>query len=197
MATEIELKAWADNPPAVRSKLDSIAEFQGSFDKNDAYWFPKDEENHFLPKSGLRIRRETFIFPDGKSEEIIHVTYKVKEVQNGIEVNDEKEFDVSSAPEFEELLTRLGLEKGKFKHKKGRSYKYQGLTAELTEIKDLGWFAELEILADNNRSETVSKARIRLLDFLAKIGIEEKKIETRYYTEMLESAREERPRVQK
>jgi adenylate cyclase class 2 len=185
MATEIELKAWVDNPQAVRAKLDSIAEFRGSFEKDDSYLFPKDEKMCSLPKTGLRVRKETFTFPGGKPENIIHVTYKAKEVQDGIEVNDEKEFDVSGAPEFEELLARLGLEKRMSKNKKGFSYKHQGLTAELTEVKGLGWFAELEILADNNLGETVAAARAQLLGFLAKIGIGEGKIETRYYTEML------------
>ncbi|AEF81321.1 class IV adenylate cyclase [Leadbettera azotonutricia] len=187
MATEIELKAWVDNPQAVQLKLDSIAEFKGSFDRADEYWFPKDGEKRSFPKSGLRIRGETFAFPDGRAEEIVHATFKNKELRDGIEVNDEREFDVSSAAEFEELLALLGLEKRKAKHKKGRSYKYQSLTAELTELMGLGWFAEIEILADNSRSETVAKARAELLGFLAKIGIDESKIETRYYTEMLAS----------
>jgi adenylate cyclase class 2 len=190
MATEIELKAWADDPQAIRAKLDSIAEFQGSFEKEDAYWFPmiteKKRGNH-LPASGLRVRKEIFTSPEGKSTKNIHVTYKTKEMRHNIEINDEKEFDVSNAPEFEEFLARLGLEKRKSKSKKGYSYKYQGLTAELTEVKSLGWFAELEILTDNNRSETINAARVQLLDLLAKIGIEKDKIETRYYTEMLAS----------
>jgi adenylate cyclase class 2 len=184
MATEIELKAWVDNPQSVQAKLDSIAEFRGCFEKDDAYY---SKENCGLPASGLRVRKEIFTFPDGKSEETIHITYKAKEVREGIEINDEKEFDVSSAPEFEELLARLGLEKRSSKNKKGRSYTHQSLSAELTEVKGLGWFAELEILEDNNRSETVKAARARLLEFLAKIGIGEDKIETRYYTEMLDS----------
>jgi adenylate cyclase class 2 len=184
MATEIELKAWVWDPEAVRDKLDRAAAWTGNFEKEDAYWLPETPAPGF-PPSGIRIRRETVTTPDGMTSRLIQVTFKSKEVREGIEINDEKEFDLSSAPEFEELLGRLNLKKRMTKRKKGRSYSRGDLTAELTEVEGLGWFAELEILAGDGLDRTVREARARLLGFLAELSIGEDALETRYYTEML------------
>jgi adenylate cyclase class 2 len=64
------------------------------------------------------------------------------------------------------------------------------MTVELTEVKGLGWFVELEMISDdedagNTQEETLAAARKKLLDFLAKLGIERNAIESRPYTEML------------
>jgi adenylate cyclase class 2 len=183
MATEIEVKAWALDPGAIRDKLEKIAVFTFSFDKEDAYWFPKQPQT--LPASGLRVRKETDSRRDGAVSSAVHITYKAKEVREGIEVNEESEFDVSSASQFEDLLRRLGLEKEKAKRKRGRSYSYKGITAELTEVDGLGWFIELEILAESGDGGTVAAARERLMKLLAELGVSESAVETRYYTEML------------
>jgi adenylate cyclase class 2 len=186
MSTEIELKAWVQNHETVQNKLDRAAAWKGNFEKEDAYWRPEAPAPDF-PPSGVRIRKETFTAPDGMISRFIHVTFKSKEVRDGIEINDEKEFDLSSAPEFEELLSRLHLKRGITKRKKGRSYTRGDLSAELTEVLGLGWFAELEILAGDSLDATVREARTRLLGFLAELGIGKDAIETRYYTEMLQA----------
>jgi adenylate cyclase class 2 len=190
MAFEIELKAWADNPVAVREKLDALARFNGEFLKEDSYWKPEDSGNMpaGLPFSGVRIRKESGKDAGGKARSAVTVTYKSKERREGLEVNREREFSVSDAEPFEELLKRLGLKPATGKRKSGFSWDYDGITAELAEVTGLGWFAELEILSDNNNLETVRIARRRLLGLLSKLGIGEDRIEARYYTEMLQSA---------
>jgi adenylate cyclase class 2 len=180
MATEIELKAWVQNSEGLKAVLTRTAEYLGAFEKEDAYWFPVPG----IP-SGLRVRKEKNTAPDGKITEIISGTYKLKEVREGIEINDEREFGLSQAVEFEELLTRLGLHKGSSKRKKGWAYTYRGITAELTEVERLGWFVELEILADGRGEEIIANGRRRLLEFLKILNVSEEAIEPRYYTEML------------
>jgi adenylate cyclase class 2 len=118
------------------------------------------------------------------------VTYKSKELREGLEVNDELEFGVDSPEVFGEFLGRLGFKPGIAKKKRGRCWKQGDLTAEIAEVEGLGWFIELEILADNSRPETVAEARRRLLDFLREAGVGEDRIEPRYYTEMLREKRE-------
>ncbi len=150
----------------------------------DTYWTPKKQpENyyHYNPgNSNIRVRRQ-----DGKTI----VTYKKKEIRNKIEVNEEKEFEVSDAFLFEELLQRLGLEVSLRKHKIGKVWEWDGMTIELSLVETLGWFIELEILADTNDSETVNSARHKLLACLDRLGIPEEAIESRYYTEMLQNSR--------
>jgi adenylate cyclase class 2 len=186
--TEIELKAHVDNHLACKNQLDKLAGVGIAFSKDDAYWFLKTVAA--LPKSGLRIRREKA----GNGERTL-VTYKTKERREGIEINDEHEFEVSDGDCFEELLVRLGLEKRTYKHKQGWSWNYSGITAELAEVsgaanpaipaKNLDWFLELEILAEDGADETVTAARQRLLELLEKAGIGEDYIESRYYSELL------------
>lgn len=187
MAIEIELKAWADDPNALRSRLFSLAGGGISFEKADSYWFFSGAGRSVLP-SGVRIRRETKTDPAGRVSCELWVTFKVKEVREGLEINDEREFSVSDGAAFEALLRRLGLEKGMEKTKRGRAWNCEGIAAELTEVEGLGWFVELEIIAGDDSGGTVAAARARLLALLEKIGVPTDRIEPRYYTEMLRQA---------
>jgi adenylate cyclase class 2 len=184
VSVEIELKAWVDDPDGLRLRFSSCAGQGTSFEKADAYWvFPGG--CGAAPSSGVRLRRETKTDPAGTVSRALWVTYKVKEVRGGVEINDEREFSVSDAAAFEELLRRLGLQKDIEKNKRGWAWNCAGVTAELTEVAGLGWFVELEIVTDDDTGGTVTAARTRLLALLRKIGIKEDRIEPRYYTEML------------
>jgi adenylate cyclase class 2 len=182
--TEIELKAHAGSPEALKARLEVLAEYAGAFEKEDAYWF-SHKSGLPVPPSGIRVRREKDTAPGGESSAAVHVTYKAKEVRNGIEINDEREFDVSGAGEFEGLLGLLGLEKGIAKKKTGWAYRHGKINAELCEVEGLGWFIELEILSGKKDGETLDRAREELLRFLGDLGIGEEDLESRYYTEML------------
>jgi adenylate cyclase class 2 len=186
VAIEIELKAWVDDPAAVKRTITQFARYNGAFTKDDAYWFPaRRAPDASLPASGVRLRRETLDSGDGQPVQTTLVTYKTKEVREGMEINDEREFAVSDGAAFEELLTRLGLSPGKTKQKRGWSWSHEGITLELTEVTGLGWFAELELLTGTDSPEIAAAARKRLLALLQAAGIAEDRIEARYYTELL------------
>jgi adenylate cyclase class 2 len=184
MSVEIELKAWVDDPDRLRLRLFLFAGQGTSFEKADAYWVFPGECDAVLP-SGVRLRKETRTAPSGEVSQVLWVTYKVKEVREGMEINDEREFSISDGAAFEELLRRLGLQKDIEKNKRGWAWICDGITAELTEVEGLGWFVELEIVTDTDTDGTVTAARTRLLALLRKIGIKKDRIEPRYYTEML------------
>jgi adenylate cyclase class 2 len=181
MAVEIELKAWVDDFSAAQKTLSNLCVYKAAYTKSDIYWFP--QKGAAFPASGLRVRKEK---TEGAPAKTL-VTYKTKERRSGIEINDEKEFTVSEAGVFEELLEALGFEAGKSKKKSGFSFDYHGITAELSCVEGLGFFVELEIIADSGDTATVENSRRRLLNLLALIGISEDKIEARYYTELLEN----------
>jgi adenylate cyclase class 2 len=199
VAFEIELKAWIDDREAAERRIGALADLTADYEKEDRYWLPASPsgEPRAVPVSGVRIRRETVIARDGNKESVTLVTYKTKEVRDGIEVNNEKEFslkdplgggaagDEAAVEAFEELLERLGLTPGISKKKKGRSWKYGGITVELSDVERLGCFLELEVLAGDCESETVERARESLFGLLGLIGISKDRIETRYYNEML------------
>lgn len=193
MAVEIELKAHVENPEAMKAAISLLTScLPLSFEKDDCYWVAVSAG---LPKSGVRLRRESARYPNGRTEEKVLVTYKSKEVRQGIEINDEREFTVSDADVFTELLKRLGLEPGVRKHKQGWAWTYGNIHAELAEvsgntrsdlpIRNLGWFLELEILADDAGAETVAAARGELLGLLERLKVGKECIEERYYAEML------------
>jgi adenylate cyclase class 2 len=184
--TEIELKAHAENPEALKTRLEALGEYQGAFEKEDAYWFP--QKVGFPLPSGIRVRREKDTPPGGETAAAVHVTYKSKELRNGIEINDEREFDVSGVEEFEELLNILEFTKGIAKKKRGWAYRRGRINAELCEVEGLGWFIELEILSAQQDKKTLDKAREELLSLLGELGIGEGALESRYYTEMLRAA---------
>ncbi|MDR1230789.1 MAG: class IV adenylate cyclase [Spirochaetaceae bacterium] len=190
MSCEIELKAHAEDPEAVKKRLSRLGVWGGSYTKEDCYW-KADAGNSALPASGLRVRHESRKLPDGTIDDAACiVTFKTKEKRDGIEVNEENEFSVSDGDTFSALLPRLGLHEDYRKRKTGEVWIADGdITAELAEVSDsrrsLGVFLELEIIADNDSPATVKAARARLLALLAACGLPEHRIEPRYYAEML------------
>ena len=197
MATEIEVKAHVHDSEALKALLHEKAEYSGAFEKEDTYWFAPKPRTLVVPLavplaapvSRIRLRREKRSLPDGSNASVTLATYKNKEVRDGIEINDELEFEVNPGTEFERLLKAMGFKPGVRKRKQGWVFTREGITAELVEVQTLGWFIELEILAgtieDDKREKTVTEGKEKLLNFLSALGIGREAIESRYYTEML------------
>jgi adenylate cyclase class 2 len=186
---EIELKAHAADPAAVKKRLSGLGVWGGSYIKADCYW-KSDRDDSALPASGVRVRRESRNLPDGSAGAACVVTFKTKEKRDGIEVNEENEFTVSDGDTFSELLSRLGLHEDYHKKKTGEVWIVDGdITAELAEVggtrRSLGYFLEIEIIAAQDDPDTVKAARTRLLALLAGCGLGQDRIESRYYAEML------------
>ena len=189
---EIELKARVDCPEDCKKRLISLAGEGTAFSKDDVYWIIPDIVLQLRQSplsgtfSGLRVRWER-----AGENTYTWITWKNKKRQCGIEVNEEHEVEIKGGADVEELLALLGLEKKISKRKQGWSWHYNGITAELCKVnglRNLGWFLELEILAKEDSVETVTAAKEQLLALLGKTGIEETKIESRYYTELMTDA---------
>ena len=181
MVTEIELKAHVSDYEAIKCILSEKGEYLGAFEKEDSYWFTEEASKSCKE---YRLRKEKRVI-DGTEKSACFIGYKKKEVREEIEINDEREFEVKPGEVVEEFFQDLDLRPGISKRKKGWAYSWEGITAELVEVDGLGWFIELEILSNNNKSESFDAAKKRLLDFLASLGIEKEAIESRFYTEML------------
>jgi predicted adenylyl cyclase CyaB len=190
MPFEIELKARLDDFVPIKESLSAAGTYLRSYKKSDSYWFPL-QTGLFLP-SGLRVRRENSTLADGTAIKSILITYKTKEITAGIEINDEREFTISDADIFEELLTRLGLYRDICKEKEGWAWTIEAgidgsvqILAELSNVSGLGWFLELEIIADTDDAKMVENCRKHLLAALEKLKIPKEQIESRPYTAML------------
>ena len=197
MAIEIELKAHVkgnqQNIEALKRLLSEKAEYLCAFEKEDSYYFPSSPSD--IPRSGIRLRGESKTLSDGTVRKTAYVTYKTKEVRDGIEVNNEKEFEVCSSQYspvivFDEFLKMAGLGPDFSKRKKGWAFSKDGINAELLEVEKLGWFLEMEIVLDdverdNTIETTIEEKKKQLIEFLSDLGIEKDAIESRYYSEML------------
>ena len=108
--TEIELKARVTDRSALIKKLDSFAQFKGHFIRNDEYFGLKDNNGNFL-KNKIRIRKE-----ESESSRRILLTYKHKEehfsseTNSTMEVNDEKECELSDDAALKSFLSDFGFE---------------------------------------------------------------------------------------
>ena len=192
MAVEVELKAHIDDVERMKQRLSAAGSYCRSYRKSDSYWLS--------PKayiSGVRVRREQGVEADGTAHESAVVTVKEKTVSGGIEVNDEREFTVSDAALFEELLGSLGMRRAMTKEKNGWAWVISPaaaqlptttlppVLAELSLVTGLGWFLEIEIVCPDNCGQVVEESRKRLLALLAELEIPTERIESRPYTEML------------
>ena len=186
MAFEIELKAKLEDHLPVKERVSALGMYCRSYTKSDSYWIP----------GNVRIRSESGVNADGAEYNAVLVTYKAREMRDGIEVNDEREFTVSGLPLFEELLSRLGQSIDILKEKQGWAWDIQpdaggepSVLAELSLVTGLGWFLELEILASDNSAQTVAKHRERLLSLLAKLEVPADQIEPMPYIKLLRESK--------
>ncbi len=174
MAVEVELKAWVDDPDSLRLKLEAICIFRNDFRKEDIYFLsPVDNDGR---RRQFRVRRE---------HGISTVTFKDKSRDEGMEVNAEHEFTVSDHDMLLSFFSFLGASEHVRKEKTGSAYAYGDLTVELCLVKNLGWFVEIEKLIPEPSEEAVKKAQGEIRDFFSRTGIDDRRIEQRYYTEML------------
>jgi len=196
--TEIELKARIDDHEPIKERLSSLGSYVRSYDKIDSYWLNGKEAALLITtNTGIRVRRESAVGADGTGHETVLGTMKKREMSGNIEVNDEREFAVSDAAAFEEMLQGLGLSKVMRKEKHGLEWTVKAdlsgnpeIKAELSMVKGLGWFLELEILREDANERTVWESRRELFALLQKLGVGEDRIETRNYAQLLSDCRD-------
>jgi predicted adenylyl cyclase CyaB len=137
MHYEIEIKAHVRDVAKTTKLLDGFASFTRSYDKSDAYYLLPEAK----PGEGrnFRIRRE-----EGNAT----VTWKNRSYQGAMEVNVEREFEVSDPQAFLELCLSMGASPYIVKRKTGRAYEHEGFTIELSEVAPLGYFVEVEKIID-------------------------------------------------
>ena len=187
MAIEVEIKAHINEPDRIYTKLCSLFTLKRNFSKKDEYWFQSSKNRTVnFPNSGIRLRTETFDDTRGTHSKTFFITWKSKEIQEKTEVNRENELTISDADDFRKLLSLLGLEKTREKQKTGHLFVKEDIKAELSDVEGLGFFIEIEIMAENPEEDHIKAAKKRLYECLKMLEIDEEAIETRFYSEMLE-----------
>ena len=175
---EIEIKAYVRDFENTLNFLYKNARFKKKYFKKDIYYAKNDDilNNDIKLKNCIRLRIEnggyTFCSKDRK-------------IIDEVEVNDEIELKVSKkkARFILNFLSSLqGYREYVRKEKKGYAFIYKNSLVEVSKIKGLGDFIEIEFL---NRAESVENQVFQLKTILKEMGIDEKDIETRPYVEML------------
>lgn len=175
---EIEIKAYIEN---VKSTLDFLyknAKFKKKYFKKDIY-FAKNSEikiGNINLNNCIRLRIE-------------HGGYtfcsKIRNIIDAVEVNEEREIKVSKKKSkfIINFLSSL-MDYGEYvkKEKKGYAFKYKNALIEVSNIKNLGDFIEIEFL---NNEESIENQIKKLKSILKEIGIEESSIETEPYINLL------------
>ncbi len=180
---EVELKAWAKDLNTVTEKTAAFAAWLETIDKSDQYYrLEKADGSHMT----VRIRNEVI----NESEFRCTVTYKKKESRttaDGIayEVNEEHEFTVSDAAEFERILLDSGYRISHRKHKVARGYQYGNYHIELCTIEGLGDFIEIETFSDSDDDAAITQIQKELEALIIRCGGRKSDIEKRYYSELL------------
>ena len=179
MAWEVEIKAHVESLDAIKGLLVSRFGKGEAFDKRDAYYEASDKPG----RTRFRLRSE------GNPEtgvEVDLVTLKNKGLRDGVEINEEIEFAISSPAAFDTFALALGYRLALEKRKQGWVWEVKsGLHVELADVSGLGGFIEIEALVDHQAN--IPEAEILVKALLESLGIAKTAIEPRYYTELLRS----------
>lgn len=191
---EIELKAHIYNREETIKILNTFANYVGFFQKHDSYYkLQKQNSNDFI---SVRIRKELSKQEQNISE-IIYLTYKQKELKNTsdgtkIEVNNEKECELSNSETVISILLDTGFYEYLTKSKTVEKFSYQTpsgtATIEICTIPPIGDFIEIEILNDSNNESNVDNIRKEILSILEKCNIPQSQIEEKFYSQLLKEA---------
>ena len=178
---EIEIKARITDHILTEQRVREIATFEKECTKRDFYW---NKFNHD-PLGG----KEILIRIRECNSEII-VTYKRKDLQGNVEINEEQEFKIDHKTAFEALLTDLGFAPYICKEKQTKTFVYNSLegipvTIEISHLTGLGDFIEIEIILDSSDELMIGRAQGMLHQILALCGVPKSAIESRYYIDLL------------
>jgi len=157
---------------SIREKIKKIAKFVGKEKKKDDYY---SLEYFNYPEKSLRVRDK------GKIKE---VNFKTRHSYiSGVHAKKEVQFEISDTAGFFELIENFGFRKWLHKEKITDLYKTKfGVNIELNNVKNLGWFLEIECLS---KPAEVSLARKKVIAVRSALGFTEKNAEKRGYTKQI------------
>lgn len=186
MNLEIEIKAWVRNPRRTEVHLaEAGATFERDYRKEDRYFrfTERDSLGRRVLKQDVRIRI------DGTKT---FVTYKDKRLEKDLEINNEREFEVSDPRLMSDLFLRLGAENLIEKVKIGTAWRWNGLLIEVSEVLGLGHFIEIERVLplpdDSSEGEqelSIRESESMINQLFARLEIPANDREIRTYTSML------------
>jgi len=174
---EVEIKAWADDRPALEVRVRKLAELVEEVKYADTYFT-------YASAQGYQHQRFRLREHDGRAL----VTAKVPVSPTEAGANLEHEFEVSNPEAFRAFCQAFGFRVLLRKEKHCRRYRLRRpadhpLHIELNFIPGLGDFIEVEALVQS--PEEVAAAQAEVQEVLARLGILQTRIEPTAYTRLL------------
>ncbi len=194
---EIELKARVPDRGALLLRLQEFASFSRRIKRDDTYYripakpgaHTRQDENG-AAYVGIRLRTEYSENAAGSETKTL-LTYKRKRtgLDNAIEVNDERECELTDAAALSTFFEDAGVMPVLRKRKEVDVYEcatpFGTAALEVCTVPLLGDFLEIEILSAANDAGTVCAVQAELHILLKKAGLSRALIEPRYYSELL------------
>jgi adenylate cyclase class 2 len=175
MEREIEVKAKIDDFHVLIKKLESLGcKISGPISQYDYIYNQNGIDlgkTHETPVLRIREQGDRIIF-----------TYK-QNISGELDCL-EKELDVSNGKTIREIIGMLGYSKSVEVEKIRRKTKYKELEICLDEVKELGFFIEVEKMTDD-MNDNGQKMQEELFDFLESIGVSKKNKMSQGYDSMI------------
>lgn len=141
---EVELKVKIPALDPVRAALvHRNAVFLGRVHEHDIY-YNAPHRDFGVTDEAVRVRY---------TDDHAVVTYKGPKIKKfGLKAREELNFAVESGPDFETMLDRLGFTKTTDVNKWRETYTSDGATITLDSVDELGTFAEIEIIIEDEKT---------------------------------------------
>lgn len=170
---EVEAKVKIENLGEIRKKSSKIARFVGIVRKHDDYYTLEDLNKY--PMKSIRVRKKKGMYE-------INIKKSISRI-DGVHAKREFEFAIKDAETFIELMKDFGFRKWLTKEKVTYNYEIsKQFHIEINNVKHLGWFLEVEYLAEKNQ---IPMARRKVLGVIKRMGFDEKDIVVDGYTKLL------------
>ena len=152
---EVELKVRVHSLDPVREQLKrKNAEFMGRVHEHDVY-YNAPHRDFARTDEAVRVRY---------TDDHAVVTYKGPKIKEfGLKAREELNFAVESGAAFETMLARLGFTRTTEVNKWREDYRLGTASISLDTVDELGTFAEIEVIAENEADnptgtiETIAK----------------------------------------
>lgn len=183
LEVETKVRLNSKQVPELRKKIKKIARFAKKESRGDDYFALRRKfRRHGYPKKAFRIRKK------GEKYEINFKKWLKKYWDKQIVVKQEFEFTLKDKEDVDKLLALfedLGFKQWLKKRKSSESYlhkKDKRIVIEINKVKHLGYFIEIEYLAQPHEMQ---KAKAKIKRVLKELEIEQRQIDNTGYTRML------------
>jgi len=180
---EVETKVRVKNPNELRKKIKKIAKFEKKETRGDDYFALKRKFRRYAyPRKAFRIRKK----PD--KYEVNFKKWLKSYWDKEVVVKQEFEFSLKDKEKIEDLLALfkdIGFVEWVKKRKTSEVYRHKKdkrIEIEINKIEHLGYFMEIEYLAQPHEMEIAKK---KIHQTLKELEINPKNIDNTGYTKML------------